>query len=103
MAELFKLRYLPLFYQDLSQVHDYISHILQNPMAAKQLIESTEQAILNRLHNPLASSPYHSFKNRNFPYYSIPVKNYIVFYVVIDQVMEVRRFLYCKRNFSALL
>lgn len=48
----YKLRYLPLFYDDLAEAVDYISVKLQNPDSAKKLIDLTEQAIINRLDNP---------------------------------------------------
>ncbi|MCM1488697.1 MAG: type II toxin-antitoxin system RelE/ParE family toxin, partial [Firmicutes bacterium] len=35
--------------------------------------------------------------------YRIYVGNYTVFYVVIGDVMEVRRFIYSRRNFDRLL
>ena len=69
----YKLRYLPLFYEDLKE--------------------------LERL--PIAESfeTYPSLLERKHPYYRIYVDNFIVFYVVIDtgedkKIMEVRRFLY---------
>lgn len=37
------------------------------------------------------------------PYYRINVRNFSVFYVVIDDTMEVRRLLYSKRNIDELL
>lgn len=33
-----------------------------------------------------------------YPYYRIYVRNYVVYYAVIDDVMEVRRFLYTARD-----
>ena len=50
----YQLRYLPLFYEDMAEVVDYISIDLQNPSAAMKLIDLTEQAILKRLDNPLS-------------------------------------------------
>lgn len=104
----YKLRYLPLFYNDLEQKVIYISETLKNPVAAAELIDAVEEAILNRL--PVAESfePYHSVRERKYPYYRIYVKNYIVFYVVIydegpDKIMEVRRFLYNKQNRENLM
>ena len=41
---------------------------------------------------------YHSAKERQYPYYRIYVKNYVIFYVVIGDIMEVRRILYNRRN-----
>ncbi|EPI49529.1 hypothetical protein HMPREF1576_01431 [Gardnerella pickettii JCP7719] len=40
---------------------------------------------------------------REHPYYRINVRNFSVFYVVIDDTMEVRRLLYSKRNIDVLL
>ncbi|MCL2198649.1 MAG: type II toxin-antitoxin system RelE/ParE family toxin [Defluviitaleaceae bacterium] len=97
------LQYLPLFEQDLASVRDYISTVLQNPEAALGLVEETEKAIHQRLDNPLAFEPYWSSKEREYPYYRIYVKNYIVWYVVIGNIMEIRRFVYNKRDFSMLL
>lgn len=50
--------------------------------------------ILKRLENPLAFEPYRSAKMREYPYYRIYVRNY----VVIGNVMEVRRLIYSARN-----
>lgn len=74
-----------------------------NSQAALNLVDETEKAIIKRLANPTAFEPYRSIKDRKNKYYRIIVHNYSVFYVVIDDVMEVRRFLYNGRNLSALI
>ncbi len=94
----FTVRYLPLFEQDLAQVRDYIAYNLGNPTAALRLVSETEKAIMKRLSNPLGFKPYHSSKDRQHLYYRIYVRNYTVFYVVIGSVMEVRRFVYSRRD-----
>jgi plasmid stabilization system protein ParE len=98
MNKKFTLRYLSLFEQDLTAARNYIAQNLQNPAAALRLIEDTEKAILKRLENPLSYEPYHSSRDRQYPYYRINIRNYTVFYVVIEDVMEVRRFVYSRRN-----
>ncbi|MCL2109511.1 MAG: type II toxin-antitoxin system RelE/ParE family toxin [Oscillospiraceae bacterium] len=103
MTEKYILKYLPLFEYDLIAARDYIAETLQNPAAAMRLVEETEKAIQNRLHNPEAFPKYHSIKDRKQPYYTIHVKNYTVFYVVIGNVMEIRRFIYNKRDIQALI
>ncbi len=40
---------------------------------------------------------------KNHPYYRINVRNFSIFYVVIDNTMEVRRILYSKRNIDELI
>ena len=99
----YQLRYLPLFYEDMAEIVDYISNDLQNPDAALKLIDLTEQAILKRLDHPLSFQPIRSKRVRKVPYYRINVNNYAVFYVIIDDVMEVRRFLYSRRDIQSII
>ena len=99
----FYLRYLPLFEQDLAEVRDYIALTLQNPDAALRLIEDTEKAILRRLDNPLGFESYRSARDREQPYYRINIRNFSVFYVVIENVMEIRRFVYARRNLPEIV
>ena len=101
-----ELRYLPIFRSDLIEAVNYIRYTLQNPKAANDLIDDVESAILKRSENPEAFEKYHSLKERKYPYYSIYVKNYVVYYVVIDgdiKIMEIRRFLYNKRNRATII
>ena len=99
----YQLRYLPIFYEDMAEVVDYISNDLQNPEAAVKLIDLTEQAILKRLDHPLSFQPIQAKKTRKHPYYRININNFAVFYVVIDDVMEVRRFLYSRRDIHSII
>ena len=82
---------------------DYIAVVLQNPDAAMKLIDDVETAINRRLQSPEAFEPFHSRRQREHPYYRIGVGNYIVFYVVIGDVMEVRRLLYSGRDWHKML
>ena len=88
----YKLRYLPLFEQDLISTASYITNVLKNEDAAIRLVDDVEAAILERMNNPVAFEPYPSAKKR------IYVRNYVVYYVVIDDVMEVRRLMYGARD-----
>lgn len=99
----YTLRYLPLFKSDLVECANYISNKLQNPIAAEKLINDVEAAILERLDCPLSFQPYRSKKNRDTTYYRINVRNFSVFYVVIDDVMEVRRLLYNRRDIAGFI
>ena len=109
MADIeYELRYLPLFYEDLEQKVLYIAETLHNEKAANDLLDAVEQAIMERLPVAEAFEPYCSIKERRYKYYRIYVKNFVVYYVVIDDVgskkiMEVRRFLYNKQDREQLL
>ena len=96
----YAVRYLPVFEHDLNGAVDYIQYQLNNPAAAADFIDEVEAAIHKKSMCPKAFEAYRSAKGRRYPYYRIYVKNYIIFYVVIDDVMEVRRLLYNRRNVS---
>ncbi len=88
-----------MFYEDLEQKVTYISEKIHNIEAANDLIDAVEKAILERLPVAEAFEPYYSLKDRKYPYYRIYVKNFVIYYVIIDdefegKIMEVRRFLY---------
>jgi plasmid stabilization system protein ParE len=99
----YTLSYLPIFDADLSKSWEYIAFKLKNPTAADRLVRDTEEAILKRLKAPESSEQFHSDKEREHPYYRIYIRNFTVWYVVIDNVMEVRRFLYNKMNAEKFL
>ena len=99
----YQLRYTPSFDEDFTETVRYIAEVLQNPQAAEKLIDDTEKMIMERLKAPCAYQPFKSVRARKYPYYRINVHNYAVFYVVIDHVMEVRRFLYSGRELEQIL
>ena len=88
----YELRILPLFEEDLNEIVDYITFRLQNPIAAEHLVDDIEAAIRERLHCAEAFEPYR-----------IQVRNFTIFYVVIGNVMEVRRILYSRRDLSKMI
>ena len=89
----YKLRFLPLFEDDLSGIVDYIAYRLKNPIAADQLVDAVQEAIRERTTCAEAFEPYHSAKERQYPYYRIYVKNFV------DNSVE-RQFLNCQKDNS---
>lgn len=96
--EKYKLRFLPLFQQDLEEIVDYISVQLKSPAAAHRLVDEVQGAIRKRTACAESFEPFHSSCDRQYPYYRIYVGNYTIFYVVIGDVMEVRRIIYSRRD-----
>lgn len=99
----YKLQYLPLFWDDLNVAVSYISDTLKAPEAAERLLNQTEAAILQHLESPENATICKSTHQHELPYYWFPVGNYMVFYVVFDNVMEVRRFLFGSRDLTKLI
>lgn len=116
MVNKYTVRYLPLFYQDFVEILDYIKYSLKNPGAAVKLISDVENAINERMQNPESFERFESTRERKHPYYRLYVKNFTIFYVVIDEsdnckteysisekTVEIRRILYSQRNYNELL
>ena len=103
MKRKYTLSYLPLFEADLNAAWRHITLKLRNQDAADRLVSDTEAAILKRLTAPEAFEARHIGKEREHPYYRIQVHNFTVWYVVTGNVMEVRRFLYSRRDTGKLL
>lgn len=94
----YELRILPLFEEDLNEIVDYIPYRLQNPIAAEKLVNDVEAAVDERRSCAEAFEPYSSSRKREHPYYRIQVRNFTIFYAVIDGTMEVRRILYSRSS-----
>ena len=99
----YRLRYLPLFWDDLNDAVTYIADVLKAPLAAEHLLDEVEAGILSYLDHPTIAPIYKTTRQRPLPYYWFDVGNYMVFYVVIDDVMEVRRFVYGARDLTRML
>lgn len=99
----YKLQYLPIAKDDLIGIIEYIQNVLQNPIAAENTLSKIEQAILERLPMCESFAIWNSAKNRKYPYRRINVANYTVWYVVINDIMEVRRIQPSNRNEENLI
>jgi plasmid stabilization system protein ParE len=96
----YTLRYGPLFQDEVASTQDYIAKSLQNPIAADNLVDKVEQAILKRLKDPEIFRVYTS--TRGEEYRRISVGNFFVLYVMHGNIMEVRRFVYARRDFDGI-
>ena len=95
----YTLRYLPIAKQDLVDAINFILNEYKNPIAAENTLDKIEQAIMQRLEDgPESFAIWQSAKKREYPYRRINVGNYTVWYVVIDNVMEIRRIQPARRN-----
>jgi len=103
MNKKYEIKYLEVFYKDLSSIINYIKYELGNEDAARNLLNKIVQEISKRSYNPEAYEKYLSIRKRKDTYYRIYVKNYTIFYVVKDNTMEVRRIIYSKRNLKNMI
>ena len=96
----YRLEATPLFGMELEQAINYVETQLANPEAADKLQTDVEVAVRERLSSPTSFEPVASRADREHQYYRIYVGNSIVFYCVIGNVIELRRFVYKGRNWK---
>jgi addiction module RelE/StbE family toxin len=97
------IKYLPSFQRELDAILEYIMYTLEAPMAALNLLDEIEIKINKLLEFPLANRLYRPIKPLKTKYRILTVKNYLVFYVVLDEIIEIHRIIYKKRDLSQLV
>ena len=103
MAKKYELHIFPLAQSDLEQIFDYISVELRNPSAAIAQIDDFEKAFENVCVFP-NSCPFvcnEYVKDKTLR--KLVVNNYIAFYRVKENTIQVIRVLYGMRNFEEIL
>ena len=98
-----EIKYLPSFQQELNTIVEYITFTLKAPQAASDLLDELEKSIHNLRNFPLAHRLYRPIKPIATEYRVLTVKNYLVFYVVLEETIEIHRIIYKKRNLSQLI
>lgn len=101
MSNQHRIEYLPIAQKDLEEILEYIQ--IDNPSAALDLLDQVDKAV-----SQLADFPYMGVvpKDLNLQYLSyrmLIVESYLIFYVVKDGTIEIRRILHGKRKYSFLL
>src|SRR5690625_2500331 len=97
MTKMYKLKYLPLALKDLRETTDYIANTLKSPKAA---LDTLDESILRIKQVPYSCKLYQPNKDLETEYRLLPIKNYAVFYVVKEQVVEIHRIIYVKRDLT---
>ncbi|SES96240.1 type II toxin-antitoxin system RelE/ParE family toxin [Anaerobranca gottschalkii] len=95
----YEIKYLPLASKDLSNIVSYIVEELKSPKAAMDLIDALDTSISRLAQFPYSCRLYLE-KSLENEYRVLPVKNYLVFYVVKEQVVEIHRIIYAKMDIT---
>ena len=94
----YEIYYLSSFENELDEIIYYISNILKYKKDASSLLKNIEDSIKERSKNPEIYEVYKSGKEREFVWYRMYVKNFSIFYMVKDNVMEIAHIIYSKRD-----
>lgn len=99
----YEIKYLPTFISQFNNILYYITYELKNKIAADNFYDEVIKQIEIRSEAPESYEVFKTIKNGEVKYYKINVKKYTIFYVVKDNVMEIRRIYYSQRNFENLI
>ena len=93
-----RIEYLPTFYNDLLSTVSYIKDVLQNPIAAKTLVDDIEAMILAASESPDIYETYKPHASLKQEYHRIRVRNYFIIYYTKDNTMEISNLIYARSN-----
>ena len=101
MKKKHKIRYLQIAQQDLIDIFDYIRE--DNPTAAANFIDKIDKSISKlELFPKLGVIPKDDHLEF-FGYRMLVIDSYLVFYVIIENIVEIRRIIHGSRRYSFLL
>ncbi len=101
MNPLYEIRYLKSAEKDLYDIFDYIK--LDNPSAAGSLLDKIDDSIALLASNPKMGKIPKNRYIRDKGYRMLIVENYLVFYVLKEKIIQIRRILHSARNYEFLL
>ena len=97
-----KIVYLPLAESDLMEALGYIAYTLDAPGAARDLLTEFDRTVQRIAEFPYAYALYRTERPMKDEVRMAPVKNYVLYYAVFQDRVEIRRFLYGKRDRSRI-
>ena len=100
---MYKIKYLPIAQKDLQNITFYILDNLKSPKAATDFIDTLDKSILRLKQYPYSCKLYQPQEPLESEYRFLPVKNYLVFYVVAENIIEIHRIIYAKMNLEKII
>jgi plasmid stabilization system protein ParE len=100
-----KQKYNVLLYQnaetDIADTIDYIeNHLKASPnMLLDKILKCIEMLSNNPFIYPVVKDPYLS----SLEYRMIPIDNYLLFFIVVGEEVQIHRFIYGRRNYFLML
>lgn len=101
MSKKYKIEYLPIAEQDLTDIIEYIT--LDSPQSALKLLEEIDESISKLEDFPFIGISPKDTRLQRLNYRILVVSSYLVFYIVKNEYVEIRRILHGKRKYQFLL
>jgi addiction module RelE/StbE family toxin len=100
MVKPFEIRYLPSARRDAIEILEYIQ--LDNPKAAVAEVDRFDKEIGKLADFPLLGKVPNNQRLSQLGYRILIVGNYLVFYVVHEKYVEIRRIIHGRRQYEFL-
>lgn len=101
MSKKYEVRYLPAAEQDLTAILNYIRQ--DNPTAAYKLIQEIDEVVSGLEQFPNMGVIPKDLRLKSLNYRILVIDNYLVFYVIKESIIEIRRIVHGKRKYSFIL
>jgi plasmid stabilization system protein ParE len=100
---MYKLDFARHFQEDVKSTINYIKNTLQAPVAAERLKDEIRKTYKNIKQNPFMYPVVPNDDLASMGYRFIMIKNYMLFYIVEENQINIIRFLYGRRNWINIL
>lgn len=101
MERKYSIEYLPIAVEDLTEIIDYIK--IDDPSAAMKLLDDIDDSISKLEFFPHMGTVPRDIRLQSLGYRMLIIENYLVFYTVMDDIVEIHRIISGKRKYSFLL
>lgn len=98
-----KVVYLPEALTDLLEAIEYLNRIFDVSQAANDLVNALDEVIQNISQFPYSHQLYYTNRPLKNEIRKVPVKNFVLYYAVFEDHVEVMRFLHGHRNQGTIL
>lgn len=100
MEKKYKIEYLPSSAKDLTEIVDYIK--IDSPQSALSFLDKIDKSISRLEQFPFIGIIPKDIRLQSLGYRILLIDNYLVFYVVFDDTIEIRRIISGKRKYEFL-
>jgi len=97
-----KVQYLELARKDYIEIVTYITFELNAIDAANRFIDMFEKAVERVRQYPFSCKVFETSEMFHYEYRVFKVMNYLVFYVIFEEFIEIHRIIYAKMNLTFL-
>ena len=98
-----KIEIISTAMDDLRDIYNYISNVLNNPIAAERIIKNVRQAFLSISNMPFIGQSLNNKINTDTSFRFFTCGNYLIFYLVEENHVAIHRIIYGKRDYAKIL